>query len=411
MDAPFFSGMTDWRVNMLKCVLVAVAGLVTVAMQVGAGSAASAEQVMHGQIEPGEVQPVLLEAGTGDSPDVLRAVWMIWEREEEELVGRLRCTMLSHPQGKWRVDVTVATAEGLPLQTQSAVLENSGIIISVPMIGEGELTFRFGGNPAAQAGLYSVRLGLAGADEPAGSGLEGLQVSPEAEAVDASRWIDVIVQDSEGRPVATGFEVWRRVEVAPRAHELSVLNGPGVVWEKDGVAWEVVRSIGGSVREDYQPSGDVYRIADLEPGVYRLSAYTAARGWDRDPSPFTATAPIDLRNTAGTKVVMVLPRGYPLTLRVVEGDGHRPAGRTAVVLRLPNGLPISTSTDEDGVLRLTSVVKGDYEAEIGRRDWWSFLHPESITRVKLKVQSDRGTEFKIRHDQQDPVRERRDWDQ
>ncbi len=58
---------------------------------------------MEARLQTGAVLPVLLNSGAGDSTNIFRLVWVEFSREKGALEARMRCVMLSYPQGKWRL--------------------------------------------------------------------------------------------------------------------------------------------------------------------------------------------------------------------------------------------------------------------------------------------------------------------
>lgn len=364
---------------------------------------------MEASLQTATVLPVLLNSGAGDSKNILRLVWVEFWRDSDVLEARLRCVMLSYPQGKWRVEVAVADAGGRALQARDAVLENSGIIISIPMISEFDVRLCFDGPATRSASRFAVTVEPAPKDAPVTADIQDARAGRSAPEK-GDRWIDVSVQDGQGDSVAWGMTVWKKLDGKPEP-EPQMVNGGGTrYWETGGVFWQQCRSIGGSVKDEYQPTGEPYRIEGLAPGVYRLSAYTAIRPSSRDTTPVSFTDEIDLRTVDGARRVITLADGWPLTIRVMDARTGEPLANANVLLRSPNGLPavggdmISAVTDEEGVLRIGSLKPGDYTAEIGERNWWAELHPEAITKAAITVHPKPGNTALIRHTEPVPVR-------
>jgi len=359
---------------------------------------------MEAKLQFDKVLPVLVNAGAGDDKETLRLVWAVFSREKETVEARLRCTMLSYPKGKWRVEMRLADRAGKVLQSREAVLENSGICISFPFIEEFGLRLSFDRGATRAAARFAISVRQAEKEAPVNAAIEQAEPKyPPAEKGD--RWIDVKVQDSNGAPIAHGMEVWAKLDGKPESQPQMVNRSQPTYWEQDGAYWRICRSIGGSVREEYVPTDDSYRIEELPPGVYRVAAYTAIRPSNRDTTPVGVTDDIDLRTAEGTARTIVLGNGWPLTIRIVDGLTAKPAGRTMITMRGPDGMPVvERATEEDGVLTLRSLKPGRYTVEVGERGWWSYLHPEAITTTRVTVKPNADNTAVIKHTEAGPIR-------
>jgi hypothetical protein len=123
-----------------------------------------------------------------------------------------------------------------------------------------------------------------------------------------------------------------------------------------------------------------------------VTAYTKCDGANTDPTPLGMSDIIDLTETKEASVSVQLKAGYPLMVKVVGAKVAEWAPEPYIRLLGSDGFPIepsrATQYNEDPSVRFRSLEPGSYTLEVGRRDWWYGLHPESVKVLSVEVRPD-----------------------
>ncbi len=340
---------------------------------------------MTGEVAFNKIVPVLLAGGAGQDPAVLRLAFVVFERTDVAITAKLYGQLISYPKGKWRIGMDLLPSANGSLRKE-VVIENSGVVIGLPVVQSGHLAFAFAVPPELPAGArFAVTISPAEADAPANGSFTELDYKALAQKrhfreLPGSGTIAVDVSPMPQKiPVQTNL--WREITEEPPLEMalLFPLHGRPVYWESDGRIFACTHGYGGS-----SPANADFVRPDIPGGVYRLSMNS------RPNDGFIAGSTDSIR-LAGDGVIaqgqLEWFEGASLTIRLVDRRSGWPGASVPVLLRLPNGLPIYMRADDHGQLRLDHLPPGRLTAEIGVRDWWSLYRPESIKTVSLEVKA------------------------
>jgi hypothetical protein len=346
----------------------------------GAEAAAESAGVSsEGAIEYGKITPVLLAAGTQEQADLVTLYWVTFSQQDSVIQAAIRATMLSGPKGKWQTTLYLLDQDGKQIGAARATFENSGTIEGIAMIEEGDLCITIGsvGDPS-RVKRFRIALAEAPPDREANAELVRLEWWKSYPQEEGDRAIEVAVVDPDGKPTDAEWTLWRGVEGPGPEQPLSAWQLWPLRPEADGRTWLPVHSVYGPGRVEGHP-----------PGLYRVTAYTKCDRSNIDPTPLGVSGIIDLTQAKEARVTVQLKAGYPLAIKVVGAKASEWSAEPYVTLLRSDGFPITVpramTYNEDPSVRFRELEPGTYTLEIGRRDWWYMLHPDSLKVMTVEV--------------------------
>ena len=353
---------------------------------------------MTAQVSYGKMLPVLLAAGAGDKQGIIRLAFAVFRKTDDAITAELYGQLISWPKSKWRVAMELLPDSGKAVRHQ-AVVENSGEVMGGMVFTDtGHLDFRFAAAKDLSADRFKVTLEPAAPADP----VTGSFTPPDYEAL-KKKW-DYRKSPGPGtiavdlplmpRKLSVVDTLWRQVSEEQET-DLSILlaHGRNLYWRSDNGTFRSIALFFGS----HGPAGREFTETNLPKGVYRMNADTQP---NKPGAVFLAgsTGPVDLtgKNNIGKSRIEWFDRAS-LTVRVVDPQTGKPSIMVPMVVRLPNGLPISTVTDARGLRRLDFLPEGKLAIELGVRDWWSLVHPEVIKTVTVDVRAGQNDTLTIKY--------------
>jgi hypothetical protein len=333
---------------------------------------------MEGRMAYDKVIPVLLNAGAGDKSDIARLQWIVFRKEDRQVRADLRMVLLSWPKGKWQVSVDLLGKESKLLKSARSVFENGGEIITVPFISEHDIRFGLGPSKDVEsARRFQVTIRPAADDAKVDAEIVE-PPSPHGYSTEGNRSIDLKVVNSDGSPASVNTTLWRKIGPDYVAQPLSAFHETEVLWEFAGAMWMPVHHYAGFAK-----------MEELGEGQYMVSAVAPGD----DPTPAGSSGIIDLTG-ANTEQQAVIRLGgnASLTVNIVDAKTRKLLPNEQILLRAPNGMPLAEGSsgfhmtvNGEGVLHLRSLEPGVYRLEVGPRNWWYALHPESVKVISVQV--------------------------
>jgi hypothetical protein len=278
--------------------------------------------------------------------------------------------------------------------TPEHVFENSGVVLGIAKIREGDLRFALGTGPAT-AGARRFRLHIEPAEADAAVTAQLVEPARGTGAPEeGNRSVEVRIEvPGAEKPEAVLLTLWRRADGPVPPRPLSALGNRPVTWRTEGVTWTPCGLT--------QTKPGIHVYDKLTEGGYRISALSV---WPRgryDVTPVGVTETVELTGTRTTaQATLRLEGDCSLTVRVQDQATREPLSE-CILLRTPDGMPIAIGesaylrTDEQGMIGFGRLRPGQYQLEVGRRDWWYALHPEVVSIGPVDVQAGHQNEVSI----------------
>ena len=381
-------------------VLLSLAAFAMATCQTALAAPQADARFVEADLEFDKIVPVLLQAGAGESTGVVQFPWVVFRNDRDGLRADLRLVMISSPKGLWRVTVALLDEDKGVLADASAVLENSGLLLGHPWVDEHDVRLGFEARDSSRAQFFRVSVEQAPPETQPTAQLVSL---PKIKRVKGTRSFKVRVpsfgKDSNDRILLT---TWRKSDSVTEATPLSARHGRPVAWRDGASTWRACRLTETSI--------GTHTIANLPEGFYRVTAVSAQPRGNDGVSLIGASDVVDLTTNKPTPQTVFRPAGrHELTVRLVDARTRKPLSREHIQLYAPDGMPVAsrsghsrTWTNREGVVRFTNLEAGIFRVEVGPRDWWSEVHPESVVVASADVQPNRHNEITVSFTQHRP---------